>query len=374
MIFRKARLPMSGFALYLILFAHAGLCADHPKPAREFNASVPDIYGTINAGPYGIKYLSANQLAVWFTDNTSGQLSKRDQLQPTDPWRMKVQIFDTASGSVRNLEWPTRKISNGIQAQADGTVIVLNGPLVRCLSPDLKEFGTVNLPETAKHRDERILSASPGGKAAWVFESADLIGLTRIDSTACKLTASLAMASSITSLSASDDLLVATDSTHIGIRSLDSTWRALYQPYGCCVGGADFANQSIVTAYRQERNLERGETKSSLLFFDLRGKLLAEDSLDKGYEPGPLISSNGGRFALAASLKPESSTEILKYRLLNAKYRLWLYDLKTLKRFAELDVSRNDAPLFAFGVSPDGRQIAVLVGSKISIYDIQLPR
>jgi len=368
---RRTRLLVPGFAFCAVLFVTATFAADS-KPVREFDVSVPDLYERADfpPGPYGIKYLAANQLAIWFTDNTAGELSRRGQLRATDPWRLKLHIIDTSTGAARNVEWPTHKISNGVQVQADGTVVVLNGPVVRCLSPDLKQFGSVELPDLARHSDERILAASPGGRSAWVFDSADQIGLIRVDTSACKLTANLRMSLSATSLSASDDLLVATDSTHIGVRALKSNWAPIYQPESCCVGGATFANQSTVIAFHEERNLEKGETNTNLLLLDPRGKLLLETPMEKNYKPGSIVSSSTGQFALVVTFKPQSSTEILRYQLLTAKYRLVIYDLRSLRRVAQIDVSRNNAGIFVPTISPDGRQAAVLVGSKVFIYDI----
>jgi hypothetical protein len=361
---------MPGFAFLAMLLAVTSLAAEHLKPTHHIDVTVPAIYGTENAGPYGIKYLAPDKLAVWFTDNTSGQLSKRERLQPTDPWRMKMQVFDTTTGAAREFEWPTRKISTGIQVQADGTIVLLNGPLVRCLSPDMRQTGSVNLPELTKHRNERMLASSPGGQSVWAFESAETVGAARIDTRICKLTADLSIAADITSITANDNLIAATDSTHIGVRSIDTDWKALYRADPCCVVAAYFANQSTVIAYRDIHNSDTGQSNRSLLFFDTQGKLLREQPLDPGHEPGPIVSSSTGRYVLVTTPKPDFSTELLEYRLLSAKYRVWVYDLSTLKRIAEFDVSRNDARLFAFSLSPDARQVAVLAGSKISIYDI----
>jgi hypothetical protein len=369
---------MPGFAVLLVLLTVSAR-ADKLKPTRRIEVTVPDSYSYEEPGPFGISYLSPSRLAVWFTDNTSGQLSRRAKLQPTDPWRMKLQIFDTTSGALQTREYPTHKVSTGMQVQADGTIILLNGPLVRCLSPDLRQTGSVNLPETAVHRIERVLANSPGGHAVWAFESARLVGASRIDAGSCKLTGNVAIPPSITSLSGNDSSLVATDKTHIATAELGDDWKTIYRADPCCIDSAAAANQNTILAYRDipppaagesKQNHQPAEPKRSLLFLDSNGKTLLEEPLEGGLEPGPIIPSSSGKYALIAMPSPDLSSDLFRYRLLGAKYRVWIYDLSTLKRIAEFDVPRNRATLFAFALSPDARHVAVLLGSKIAIYDI----
>ena len=365
-------------------FAVLGLCiviaarAEHLKPVRHIEVPVPAIYGTDNSGPYGITYLSPGKLAVWFTDNTSGQLSKRERLQSTDPWRMKLNILDTTSGSISTREYPTRKVSTGLQVQADGSIILLNGPLVRCLAPDFRQTGSVNLPEMVIHRNERLLDHSPGGHTVWAFEAGNLVTAVRIDAHACKLAGGIAIEPSITTISASDNYVIATDRAHVAISDLTGKWQSLYRADPCCIDDAVFASQRVILVFRQiphpggnnDRNPQENQPKRSLLFLDPQGKLLLEEPLDRGYEPGPIVPSGDGRFVLVATPKPDFSSELLKYRLRTAKYRVTLYDLSTLKPIFVFDVSRNNASLFALALSPDARQVAVLADSKVAIYDI----
>ncbi|MGZ4816094.1 MAG: hypothetical protein ACXVZV_11835 [Terriglobales bacterium] len=375
---RKTRLSMPGFAFLVVLLATTCF-AEHLKPARHFDVRVPEIYATDNAGPYGMAYLSPGKLAVWFTDNTRGELSHRDKLQPTDPWRMKLQIFDTTTGAVESREYPTHKMSSGIEAQGDGTVTLLNGPLVRCLSPDLRQTGSVNLPETVARRDQRVLAKSPGGHTVWAFESGNVVGAARIDIRSCKLTGSIAIPPSIISISANDNSVVAADNTHVAVRGLNTNWNAIFRAGPCCIDGAEFVNQTVIVAYHsippqdtgdKKSNQQSSETKRSVVFLNSNGKLLLEEPLERGFEPGPIVPSSTGQYVLIATPKPDFSSELLKYRLRSAKYRLWIYNLDSMKRIAEFDVPRNGAPLFAFALSPEGRQVAVLEGTKVAIYDV----
>ena len=379
MVFHKTRLSTPGFAFLLLLLGSFAVSAKELKPSNRFNVTVPDSYSYEDPGPFGISYLSSGKVAVWFTDNTRGELSRRDKLQPTDPWRMKLQVFDTSTGAVDKREYPTHKLSTGLQVQADGTIIMLNGPLVRCLAPDFRQTGSVNLPEPLLNPNERVVVNSPGGRFVWAFESAHIAGAWRIDGRSCTLTERTFVPGSITSLSANDNLILATDDTHIATRRFKTDWTSIYRADPCCVSGAYFANQSDIVAYRvipaprtvdEKQGSQPADPKRSLLFLDTQGKVLLEEPLETGYEAGPIVQSSTGKYVLIAMPKPDFSSDLFQYRLLSAKYRVWIYDLSTMKRVADFEVNRNKAPLFSFAFSPDARQVAVLEGNRVAIYDI----
>jgi hypothetical protein len=279
---------------------------------------------------------------------------------------MKLQLLDTATGEIKNVEWPTRRLASDLQLQADGNLVALTGPLVRCLSGDLKEVGRISVKDVADRNNFRFLTPSPGGRAAWILEAGkNSLIFTRIDAAACKSSWSVEQPRQLTSYSANDNMIIATNGPKLGFWTPSTGWKTLVHLEECCVNNAQFVSQDLIMAYRDDR-----EGRRSLLLLNTEGKQLLEESLEKGYDAGPIIASNDGKFAAVVIPKGGWSRGTLYIAPERAKLKILLYNLATMKSVATIESISADPAHFAIAMSPGAKELAVLAGSKISVFEL----
>jgi hypothetical protein len=278
---------------------------------------------------------------------------------------MRVQIVDTATASIKTLDWPSRTISSSLVATGDGGFVALTGPLVRCFSSDQKETGQLRLRDYAPNRNYRTLTPSPAGKAVWVVDSADKFIIGRIDSSACKLSWSVAQSTEFSYVSGNDEMTIATLGPTIGYYVAGKKWNRLYRADDCCVANAKFVNQKIIFAYHDNRQEQR-----SLMAFDTEGKQLFNEELPKGHDLGPIAASSDGKVAAVVIPKSEWITTFYDPSPKKAKIQILVYDTNSLRRITEFEMQAADAAHFAIAIDRGGRELAVLAGSKLSIFEI----
>jgi hypothetical protein len=357
----KARLHKPGFTLLIVLIA--ALCvARDLKPTRVFDVKLPE-FGEFSS--FGLAYVRNGQLALWYAEHGEGKLSKRGEVRESDPWQLRIKVFDTTSGQERqSLRFPTRRLSSDIVA-SNGRVMIVTGPLVRCHSEDLKQIGQVPLGEPQRGHDFEFLAPSPGGKAVWVVESAETILLKRIDTERCKLTTKVEIPQGLSSLTASDDALLATSRMRLSAWSPQKGYTTLYEAQTCCLKNARFVSQSLIMAYHDDEKDER-----KIVIVNSEGKLLLEDHVKKEYGIGPILTSAGG--GVAAAVTPDNPQSGFYGTGFGAsKIQVAVYDLARIKRLATLEAPFSEG-VVRVALSPDGREAAILSGNKISVYD--LPR
>jgi hypothetical protein len=359
----KTRLHRPGFALVAAITVLVASCfAKDLKPAQTFQISFPEQIDPANSS-IGITYVGAGQIAVWYTEHQEGQLARRSELREGDPWRLKLQLLNTANSSVQVREWPTRKISSAVEV-VSGRVIILTGPVVHCLSADLKEIAQVKLGASSPRQDFAALMSSPVGKAVWVVDSSDTLLLQRIDTQSCKLTLSVRQPHGFSSITANDRMFVGTAGAKLISWSPEKEWQTIFTADECCLSRAEFVSQDVIMAYHEDR---QGERKA--LGVGTKGNVIFEDKLKNGYGDGPIHPSSSGKIAVVT--QPETNWPSIPISQLSEtiKVKYFVYDLRIMKRIASLEESAAKG-ILRVAISPDDSEIAVLSGSKLSIYHL----
>jgi hypothetical protein len=357
---RQTRLHKPGFILLVALLLAALAHARDLKPVRSFDVKLPEL-GEFSS--FGIAYVRSGQLAFWYAEHGQGKLSKRSEIRESDPWQLKVHVFETGSGQMKTwFQLPTRRLSSDIVAN-NSQVMILTGPLVRCYSDELKFIGQVPLGEPERGHDFEFLAPSPGGTTVWTIESAAKLALKRIDTQRCKLTTKVEIPAGGASLSASDNALLATNQMRLLTWTPQKGLTAFYESKSCCLKNARFVNQSLIMAF-----LDNPKEENKILILNPEGKLLLEDSLKKDYGIGPIVTSAGG--SVAAAVTPDNpQSGLWGSGFAASKIRVAVYDLAAVKRIATIEAPFN-AGVVRVALSPDGREVGILSGNKISVYEV----
>jgi hypothetical protein len=360
LIRKQTRLRKPGFALLMALLLVPCLSARELKPVRSFDVRLPEI-GEFSS--FGLAYVRNGQVALWYAEHGQGELSKRSEVRQTDPWQLQVQVFDTGAGrQAQAFRFPTRRLSSDVVANSS-RVLILTGPLVRCYSDDLKQIGLLPLGEPERGHDFEFLAPSPGGRTVWTIESGEKLALKRIDVQRCKLTTKIEMPQGGTSVSASDDALLATNPNNVLRWTPQTGLTTLYKPETCCVKNARFVSQSEIMAYHDS---QQGELKVLIIASD--GKLLLEDRVKKEYGIGPIVTSAGG--GVAATVTPDNpQSGLWGSGFAASKIQVALYDLRSNKRVATAEAPFS-AGVVRVALSPDGGELAILSGNKVSVYEV----
>lgn len=359
---RKTRLSWPGFALSVAVLLAVSARAGDLKPARSFTVTFPPIYQTPAFGPFGLQYISPKQLAFWFTDHEQGELSTRDQVRDTDPSRLKVQLLNDKGKVTRRAEWPTHSASTALLVSQGGRITLITGPIIRCVLPDLTQIGSTRLFDHVSRREYRTLIPSPGGSSVWAVTVGEELNLTRIDPPTCQTMNSVTTPPTVANITANDSKVIASNRTVFGYATA-SGWKGFYESTECCITRAAFVTQDIVVAFR-----ELGPDSRSLLAFDLDGKTLLDQPIEPGYAGSRIVPSIDGRVLgiVEASLGqfPTVPAEV------PPSYRVHLYELPSFIEMGTFEVETNGHRFANFAISPDDAHMAVLIGSRVSIYAI----
>lgn len=317
-------------------------------------------------GLNGMQYVRPGQVALWYSErNAPGELSKRGKLEPGDPWQLKLKLVSTSDGSVaQQLQFPTRKNSSGLVVVA-GKPILLTGPVVHCFTPDFRETRSFTLKHADQPKEARALRTSPGGIVAWALEASEMETATRIDANTCSAGWSLTHPRQVLSLSGNDNLLVDTNAKQVGIYSPAGGWRLL-AAHECCLSQARFVSQDLVAVIQLDINIRR-----HVLLVDLKGNVVLDDAVDRGYVLGDIYTSADGKTAAVVFAEHEIAGTATGVEVRHTQAKVYVYDLVAHKRVGKFDVSVPGENLFALAIAPDSGGLALLNGSKLSVYELR---
>jgi hypothetical protein len=351
----------------LLFFLCLAAVAETPKPKTTVTIDLPkQSRDNSLRGPNGIEYIDGNSLAIWYTEKSEGQLSRRDKLEKSDPWQLTLDLVNLSDGSVKQRqEWPTRKNSSSLAVQREGRAVLLTGPLVHCFSPEFRETRSFTLKDANQPKEQRLLRASPGGTVVWEVEAAELATATRIDPDSCTAGLRFDEPRSAPTLSGNDYQLVDINATQAGVWAPDLGWRLLYK-HQCCLTHSLFLAPDLVGIVSVAMGTDR-----HFLLINLSGELLLDDTLEPGMEFNRMVTSADGKTAaviVAERAMADTQTGIETVRT-HAKVRF--YDLVKHKKMMTVDVNVPGENLFGVAIAPDSSQFALLNGSKLSLYALR---
>ncbi len=362
----NTRLTWPG-VVFLALLCCMDAGAASLKATNTFTLELPEqSRDTALRGPSGLQYVRPGVVAVWYTEKNQGGLSRRDRLDSSDPWQLRLQLVNTANGEVQQqMFWPTRKNSSGLAVQRDNYSLLLTGPVVHCLTPDFRETESFSLKYGGQPKEERVVRGSPGGKIIWLVEASESASTVAVDPSTCKPLWRVEEPRSVPSLTGNDEQLVDANARQIGIWSRESGWKQLYKS-DCCLTVAAFLAPNLVGAIRVVYGMER-----HFIVVNLQGKLLMDDVLDPGMEFGSFVTSADGRTAGVIQSERDLADLETGVEVRRVRARIRLYNLSEYKKIGMIDVSAPGENLFGIAIGTDSKEFAVLNGNKLSIYPLR---
>jgi len=88
----------------------------------------------------GVLFPTSDEVICYFvTKADAGQLVRRNELTPTDPFVLQFVAFDAKTGALKfRNQLPTRSGISSVMMNDEGNFIVRNGDFLRLYSPDFK--------------------------------------------------------------------------------------------------------------------------------------------------------------------------------------------------------------------------------------------
>ncbi len=113
----------------------------------------------------GVLFPTSDEVICYFvTKADAGQLVRRNELTPTDPFVLQFVAFDAKTGALKfRKQLPTHSGISSVMMNDEGNFIVRNGDFLRLYSPDFKVLRERKL-EGVKKYDYWELRLSPTGR------------------------------------------------------------------------------------------------------------------------------------------------------------------------------------------------------------------
>ncbi|HWR17061.1 MAG TPA: hypothetical protein VN577_19690 [Terriglobales bacterium] len=369
---QNTRLLQPGVLFAAVLLISLPLPANDLQRIATFKVAVPaQNRATDSRASNGLVYLRPGVLALWHTEKRAGELSRRARVQPTDPWWLQLQVISTENGKVlRTVEFPSRREASGIAVQKDGLPVVLTGPLVRCLSPDLQQNGSYLLQNASEPKGTVGINSSPGTGRVFVAESGDTSAVTTVDAATCKALTRVQPPDDVLVLSGTDDVLIGSSGLSLAIFGQDQKWQVLYQHPVCCFAPPVVVSKDKIAVVQLDQENMRS-SEHHLLLVSMDGKLLLDDMLERGTAVESIVTNQAGTHAAAVTSKRQLLITSTKVEATSYDLYVRVYRLDAPQRIANLKVTVGGEEFFAMAISPDGSQMALQTGTKLTIYRLR---
>ena len=328
----------------------------------------------------GVEFVTSDMLIVHFVKHELGVgLPQRDELSASSPYLLVATFFDASLGTQRStMSWPTFPSSQSrIYPLGDGRFLTLTGNLLSVYSSTREKLREYRIPLTSSAKadkpDHTYFDAyvSPDGETV-------LAGAWGNDDNRHTLlrTETLQPLSEWKGeqhlISFYGDQLVWSEGYEIWMKTPTTQPRLLYRTARQIEEVPAFVDRNTLAVVEGT-----GKTSGILEFISLDGRsLLTEEfkgqdlfvvalnssrSYKQGWTPGARV------FAVPVVTYRRSHFDAgLDFQHL----RVAIYDISSRKRLALLDPDPKSKCFYDFAVSPDGRLLAVLCDTLLSVYRI----
>jgi len=313
----------------------------------------------------GVLFPTSDEVICYFvTKADAGQLVRRNELTPTDPFVLQFVAFDAKTGALKfRKQLPTRSGISSVMMNDEGNFIVRNGDFLRLYSPDFKVLRERKL-EGVKKYDYWELRLSPTGRTLLLkhyIPSNTHIEILR-SSSLSPLGSGLDRALSFRFAISDDSLATAEESTRGLLRKFVEPWRVIWEgkSHLCLPTPAFVTNTELLTLCWYE-----------LTVVNTKGQIIMQDRLEGGkkesLEELTSVTRDGKFFAVSAEQEKGGFMDLTDIR--RSRTRILIYDTNLRKRISSVQVVPIPKADYDFALSRDGSKLAVMIDDHLNIYD-----
>lgn len=388
MVANRNRLPLSvlGAALLLpLLFclgAHGKGSGKQADPVWTFDLSPFGYSGEHREKPEtfavwprkkGLAFTDAHVLAAYFViRQPSPRLTVRRHPRATDPFQLRAIFLDTATGTVRHTQdWPTDPNSHSeLLATYEGKFIVRAGESLALYSSSFQLLSEFPLPLRGENGKRKYWDAqlSPTGRFLFLRDwHYPQMAMFRLSSDSFEQRDAWSE-QYVNFLAYADDALAkSVDETQVWFRTMGGPWYLLYVPGGLkCAGQIAFLNNHTFLV----------DVCLGIVVLSKQGEILFEDAFPREYRRYPLdrlirTSRGGRRFAVSLATIKEGLFDTPFY---TGSLLVIVYDARSRARIFRVEFKGHlKRKIYDVALSPDGKWLAIMVGTKVQVYQLPVP-
>jgi hypothetical protein len=323
-------------------------------------------------GQLGIFYTASGQLVAYFLVGSNPPvLERREVMSETDPYQIKVVVFDGGSGRIiRQKLLPGRFGLTTMVSGDSGDFLVRSAQTLLKYSPELRVLKGRHLPEFTLNVPYIINDPgefSPSGRHFVLNHLDDPFSTVGVFDGRTLAAGATAHDDYFTEFSISDSGIARMDGRqqHIMYRAFDGPWKAIAdrKALQCVATNAAFVHlldeQTIVATCGRR-----------LTLLTLAGQVLMSERAEKNEDFGEhvAITRSGHFFALAALEWDYSYMGVPVVR--PRKARIFVYDAVNRRRLASVSVEPTPKGVLEYAVSPDGTRLAIMRDDQLQIIPI----